>query len=126
MIELKFEGLDRLNRALSKAAAQLPKERLRFLQQEAELLKSRAKLKTPVDTGRLRAAWSSTEPAGEEVAVYNNTEYAGHVEFGHRIVAWGRDTGRVKQGEHFLRDAIDESADNFQRDARQIVARIFK
>lgn len=126
MIELKFEGLDRLNRALSKAAAQLPKERIRFLQQEAELVKGRTKLKTPVDTGYLRNQWSSTAPAGEEVEIYNNTEYAAHVEYGHRIVAFGRDTGRVKQGEHMLRDAIDESADNFQRDARQILARIFK
>ena len=126
MIELKFEGLDRLNHALSKAAGQIPREKLRFLAQEAQLVSGRAKIKTPVDTGRLRAAWQSTEPTGEEIEVYNNTEYAAHVEFGHRQFVFGRDTGKIRQGEHMLRDAIDESVDNFQRDARQILARIFK
>ena len=125
-VEIKFEGLDKLNRALGKAVSQLPVERARFLAQEAELVAGRAKLKTPVDTGRLRAGFFTTMNSGEEAVVANNTEYAGHVEYGHRIVAFGHDTGRVKQGEHMLRDAIDESADQFKNDARQILARIFK
>lgn len=126
MIELKFEGLGKLNRKLTKAAAQLPHEKLRFLAQEAELVKARTKLLTPVDTGRLRAAWSSTEPAGESVTIYNNTEYAPYVEFPHRIVAWGHDTGRIQPGNFMLRDAIDESAASFRADAIRILARIFR
>lgn len=126
MVELKFEGIEKLNRALSKAASQFPRERIRFLQQEAQLVNGRAKLNTPVDTGYLRSQWSSTEPAGDSVSIFNNVEYAPYVELGHRIFAWGRDTGRVKQGEHMLRDAIDQSADQFQTDARQILARIFR
>lgn len=43
---------------------------------------------TPVDTGTLRKAWRITDikKAGTsfEVSVYNNTEYADYVEFGHR------------------------------------------
>ena len=43
---------------------------------------------TPVDTGDLRDAWRITDikKAGSsfEVSVYNNTDYADYVEFGHR------------------------------------------
>lgn len=79
MIELKFEGSKELERALANVAKNFPRERDLFLRQEAELLKGRAKLKTPVDSGRLRAGFESTDVEGDEVTVYNNTEYAAHV-----------------------------------------------
>ena len=126
MIEIKFTGTEELARALARVAKNFPRERNLFLQQEAKLLKGRAKLKTPVDTGRLRNSWDSTEPEGDSITVFNNTEYAIFVELPHRIVAWGHDTGRIQPGNFMLRDAIDESAAQFQADAVKILARLFK
>ena len=43
---------------------------------------------TPVDIGTLRNAWKISNikktGSGFEITVYNNTEYANYVEFGHR------------------------------------------
>lgn len=123
---IKWTGTKELNAALKRINQQFPRERDLFLMQEAELLSGRTKLKTPADTGRLRAGWSRSEPSGGAIDVYNNVEYAPHVEFGHRIVAYGHDTGRVKEGEFMLRDAVDESREHFQVDASKILARLFK
>lgn len=55
----------------------------------AEVL-ARAKLRTPVDTGNLKRAWtvSSITRTGNcyKVIVSNNLEYAAYVEYGHRTV----------------------------------------
>ena len=124
-MRIEFKGADKLARKLREVATKYPRERDLFLKQEAENLLSRVKPLTPSDTGRLRGAWSRTEPAGGNIDVYDNTEYAPFVEFGHRIVAWGHDTGRVQPGAFMLRDAVDDLADNFQADATRILARLF-
>jgi bacteriophage protein of unknown function (DUF646) len=53
----------------------------------AELL-ARTKERTPVDTGNLERTWSisEVEKIGRvyRITVYNNTEYAAYVEYGHR------------------------------------------
>jgi len=124
-MRIEFKGAEKLMAKLKTVASRYPQERDRFLRQEAEILKSRVKPLTPADTGRLRGAWQSTEPAGGSIDVYNNTEYAQYVEFGHRIVAWGHDTGRIQPGAFMLRDALDTCAENFQADATRILARLF-
>ena len=124
-IKVDFEGTKELNAKLKKIVAEYPKERDRFLKMEASLLTGRAKLLTPVDTGRLRNAWKRTAPVGGTVEVYNNTEYAAYVELGHRVKIHGKFTGGVVPGAHMLRDAVDESRMNFQVDAEKILARLF-
>lgn len=54
----------------------------------ARLLR-KAKMRTPVDTGELRRNWNVdfdiTQVGNEyEITVYNATEYASYVEYGHR------------------------------------------
>ena len=124
-MRIEFKGADKLAIKLREVATKYPKERDSFLRMEAENLLGRVKPLTPADTGRLRGAWSRTEPAGGNVDVYNNTEYAKYVEFPHRIVAWGHDTGRIYPGAWMLRDSVDDLADNFQADATRILARLF-
>lgn len=66
------------------------------------------KSKTPVDTGQLRRAWTTTGPsisgAAIEVEIANNTEYAPFVEFGHRT----RGGGGWVPGVHMLTDSLKE------------------
>lgn len=124
-MRIEFDGAKELNQKLKSVAKKYPRERDIFLRGEAELLLGRVKPLTPVDTGRLRYAWQRTEPTGGNIDVYNNTEYAGFVELGHRQFVYGRDTGRVQPGVFMLREAVDECADNFQADATKLLARIF-
>ncbi len=124
-MRIEFDGAKELSQKLKSVSRKYPRERDMFLRGEAEVLLSRVKPLTPVDTGRLRYSWQRTEPMGGSVDVYNNTEYACYVEFGHRVKYFGRYTGNVVPGVFMLREAVDACADNFQADATKLLARIF-
>lgn len=64
-----------------------------------------AKAACPVRTGRLRDSIGH-EVDGDTVRVGSDLDYAGYVEEGHRIVAWGHDTGRFEPPNPFLRPAL--------------------
>ncbi len=64
-----------------------------------------AKGLAPVNTGRLRD--SIDHEVSDQVArIGSNVDYAIDVEEGHRIVAWGHDTGRHKEADPFLKPAL--------------------
>ena len=132
---IRIEGIAGLERKLEEIARKMPEERDHFLMQEAELLKGRAADNTPigkVNGGTLRRNWKRTSPTNGSVEVYNNTEYAAHVEYGHRLKRkgkWLRDSsGKLKfvPGSHMLRDAVDDSKASFQRDAERLLGRLFQ
>ena len=64
-----------------------------------------AKAHCPVDTGRLRDSITH-EVDGDTVRVGSDLDYAAPVEEGHRIVAWGHDTGHYQEPQPFLRPAL--------------------
>ena len=134
---LRIEGAAEFERKLADIGRRFPQARDKFLKQEAELVKGRAALRTPVGKvkgGTLRAAWSRTQPAGGRIEVYNNTDYAAHVEYGHRLKKrktkeWLRDkTGKLKfvPGVKMLEQAIDTTRGTIQADARKILGDLFK
>lgn len=45
---------------------------------------------------------------------------------GHRVKIRGKYTGKVVPGSYMLRDGVEESAGEFQADAKQIIARLMK
>ena len=124
----EFSGLDELIQRLDEAAKKVPDARDKFLAQEAELVRGDAVSLSPVDTGNLRKAWKRSTPDNGRVEVYNNTEYAAHVEYGHRqkvgqyVPAIGK---RLKKpfvpGKHMLRDAVQQRQDSFAEDAEEIL-----
>lgn len=135
---MELSGFDELNRKLERMAKDMPQKRDIFLMQEAELLKKRTKANTPVSTsypghqgGTLREAWKRTAPANGSIDVYNNTEYAAHVEWGHRqkpgrfVPAIGK---RLKKGyvpgKKMLHRGLDELKTSFKEDAEAILASI--
>ncbi|MDO4173715.1 MAG: HK97 gp10 family phage protein [Eubacteriales bacterium] len=65
------------------------------LNQLADIVLAATKSNTPVRSGNLRRNWRRTpvkvKISGNEifVKIYNNTEYAPYVEYGHRIVVKG-------------------------------------
>jgi hypothetical protein len=64
-----------------------------------------AKAACPVRTGRLRDSISH-EVDGDTLRVGSDLDYAGYVEEGHRIVAWGHETGHFEPPNPFLRPAL--------------------
>lgn len=124
----EFSGLDELIQRLDEAAKKVPDARDKFLAQEAELVRGDAVSLSPVDTGNLREAWKRSAPDNGRVEVYNNTEYAAHVEYGHRqqvgryVPAIGK---RLKkpfvEGKHMLRDAVQQRQDSFAEDVEEIL-----
>lgn len=125
---VEFSGLDELIQRLDEAAKKVPDARDNFLAQEAELVRGDAVSLSPVDTGNLREAWKRSTPDNGRVEVYNNTEYAAHVEYGHRqkvgqyVPAIGK---RLKkpfvEGKHMLRDAVQQRQDSFAEDAEDLL-----
>lgn len=66
----------------------------------------------PVDTGNLRRNHKLGEPNANatEIEIVADTDYSLPVHDGHRIVAWGHDTGRYQPANPWLRRAIDRKA----------------
>lgn len=124
MADFVISGFDKLDSALEKLESS-PSKHNAFVAQMAENLIGRTKNLTPVRTGRLRSSWSRTKPVNGRAEVYNNTEYAGYVEWGHRIVVRKNGkkvfTGKTRQGRHMLRDAVKETEANFEADATEIL-----
>lgn len=104
-----------LNRKLASAVKNLPEVSNRFLDMEAEALVTRTKRLTPVRTGHLRGKWHRHKAKNAKATVYNNVEYAGHVEYGHRTRGGGLVSGR-----YMLHKAMGEMNDNFEEDAEAL------
>ncbi|MFV0342757.1 MAG: HK97 gp10 family phage protein [Anaerocolumna sp.] len=85
-----FSGLDEIEKALTQIIEHdYPEEFEKMVIDLAFQLSGEVKLNTPVgETGYLRDNWhvgKITKINGEYyIEVYNNTEYAEHVEYGHR------------------------------------------
>ncbi len=132
MADFVIRGFDKLDAVLSKL--ENPDDTLNKISaQVGETLAGRAKDLTPVDSGRLRNDWQRTTPQDARVTVYNNTEYAAHVEWGHRqnvgqyVPAIGK---KLKQpfveGQHMLRDAVDETNEHLEDDVMEILEELLK
>ncbi len=79
------------------------------------------KRETPVDTGLLRRTWKSEvkKVDGDVIVVMQNaTEYAAHVNNGHRIVIHGKERG-YKPGHHMLEKGIRQYQDIYMKDDLQ-------
>lgn len=137
---IRIEGLWEMERRLQEIARKLPKERDKFLDQEAELLRGRAVSNTPVgkvNGGTLKGAWTKTKPIGGSIEVYNNEDYAAYVEYGHRLKytrgdkrgQWVKDSsGKLKfvPGSHMLREAVEETKTAFHDDAERLLGRLLQ
>jgi hypothetical protein len=61
---------------------------------------------TPVDTGALLAGYRAADtPDGAQVQT--DVHYWKYVEYGHRIVAWGHETGKFQPAQPHVRPAVE-------------------
>ena len=124
----EITGFDQLDAKLQSILDQSLAKRNKFVAQQAELLNGRVKDNTPVDTGTLRNDWHRGRAVKGAATVYNNTHYAGHVEFGHRIRkrggGWAKDKkGRTRfvPGAKMLHKGLVETEQQFKTDAETIM-----
>lgn len=114
---MRLEGLDELLEKLNKIEEQKQIKINRFVAQEGEILKSLVVEKTPVDTGLLREGWKRSRVAQGRTEVFNNTEYANHVEYGHRT----RGGNGFVKGRKMLHRGLLEFSKTYKDHATRVV-----
>lgn len=106
---MKLSGdWEKLAKKLEKLHTDTPQKVEITLKQVAEQTIREVKEETPADTGQLRMGWHRENGNGLKQIIYNNVEYVNHVEYGHRIVYYGKKTNSVVPGVFMLKRTIDK------------------
>lgn len=116
-----FSGFNEFDNTLKQIESQGPKKMNQFVSQEAEVIRGKAQDNTPVDTGHLKGGWKKSRAAKGVVEVYNNVEYAAHVEYGHRVKIAGKFSGGYVKGSKMLHRAMLQAGKTFRDDAAAII-----
>lgn len=125
MRTIKTFGFENIQAELTKISKSIPGATEKFLKQQAQYFKGTVKKVTPKDTGTMQNSWQTTGVKGSMkglyIKVYNNTSYAPHVNYGHRLKRGGKVVGFVK-GRFFLERALK----NFKAKQLEIGTKIIK
>lgn len=106
---MKLSGdWEKLAKKLEKLYTDTPQKVGMTLKQVAEQTIKEVKEETPADTGQLRMGWHRENSDGLKQIIYNNVEYVNHVEYGHRVVYYGKKTNSVVPGVFMLKKTIDK------------------
>ena len=110
-MSFEIEGLDDLIKKLKKGDSEIEKGLSDMVSKLGQSLIGRVKRKTPVGKsyknhtgGTLRRSWHIKKMDKYTVRVYNNTHYAGYVEFGHRT----RGGKSFVEGRYMLTKSLNE------------------
>ncbi len=125
---MELKGFKELDKILDEIKTQAPKSTERFLMLQAEELKKDVKDLTPVDTGTLKNSWQRENGkilTGKKFTqiVFNMTDYAAHVEYGHRI---GRSKTKFVRGRFMLRTAVAMRQIKFYKDLKNFYGGLIK
>ena len=105
---MKLSGdWEKLAKKLEKLHTDTPQKVGMTLKQVAEQTIKEVKEETPADTGQLRMGWHRENGGSFKQIIYNNVEYVNHVEYGHRVVYYGKKTNSVVPGVFMLKKTID-------------------
>ena len=125
---MELKGFKELDKILDEIKTQAPKSTERFLMLQAEELKKDVKDLTPVDTGTLKNSWqreNGKRLTGKKFIqiLFNMTDYAAHVEYGHRI---GRSKTKFVRGRFMLRTAVAMRQIKFYKDLKNFYGGLIK
>lgn len=117
---MELKGFKKFDKILDEIKTQAPKSTEKFLMLQAEELKKDVKELTPVDTGTLKNSWqreNGKRLTGNTFSqiVFNMTNYANHVEYGHRV---GRNKTKFVRGRFMLRTAVAMRQIKFYKDLK--------
>ena len=125
---MELKGFKELDKILEEIKVKAPKSTEKFLMLQAEDLKKDVKELTPVDTGTLKNAWQRengrrlTGKAFSQI-VFSMTDYATHVEYGHRV---GRSKTKFVRGRFMLRTAVAMRQIKFYKDLKNFYGGLIK
>ena len=125
---MELKGFKELDKILEEIKVKAPKSTEKFLMLQAEDLKKDVKELTPVDTGTLKNSWqreNGRRLTGKKFTqiVFNMTDYAAHVEYGHRI---GRSKTKFVRGKFMLRTAVAMRQIKFYKDLKNFYGGLIK
>nr|DAY13138.1 MAG TPA: putative tail component [Caudoviricetes sp.] len=129
---MELKGFKEFDKILDEIKTKAPQATERFLMLQAEEmvgeLKNKNKILTPVDTGLLRDSWqreNGKRLTGKKFTqiVFNMTDYAAHVEYGHRI---GRSKTKFVRGRFMLRTAVAMRQIKFYKDLKNFYGGLIK
>ena len=112
---MAIDGMDDWIKKLETMKKDFPKETEKFLMKKAEETIGNAKRYTPVNTGTLRNSWGRINGGKFKQIIFNNTTYANHIEYGHRVVR-GKKTVGFARGHRMLHKAMNRTKLSFYRD----------
>ena len=116
---MEIRGLDKMMIDLERIEKQFPGQKEKLLKTQATKVRDQAKLLTPVDKGVLRGDWHFKKKTVDELLVYNNVNYAAHVEFGHRTMSGG-----FVPGVYMLKKSINRVESSFETDLREFLRKV--
>lgn len=125
---MELKGFKEFDKILDEIKTKAPQTTERFLMLQAEELKKDVKDLTPVDTGTLKNSWqreNGKRLTGKKFTqiVFNMTDYAAHVEYGHRI---GRSKTKFVRGRFMLRTAVAMRQIKFYKDLKNFYGGLIK
>nr|DAT06678.1 MAG TPA: putative tail component [Caudoviricetes sp.] len=125
---MELKGFKKFDKILDEIKTEAPKSTERFLMLQAEELKTDVKDLTPVDTGILKNSWqreNGKRLTGKKFTqiVFNMTDYAAHVEYGHRI---RKSKTKFVRGRFMLRTAVAMRQIKFYKDLKNFYGRLLK
>ena len=125
---MELKGFKEFDKILDEIKTKTPQATERFLMLQAEELKKDVKDLTPVDTGTLKNSWqreNGKRLTGKKFSqiIFNMTDYAAHVEYGHRI---GRSKTKFVRGRFMLRTAVAIRQIKFYKDLKNFYGRLLK
>ena len=125
---MELKGFKEFDKILDEIKTKAPKSTERFLMLQAEELKTDVKDLTPEDTGTLKNSWqreNGKRLTGKKFTqiVFNMTDYAAHVEYGHRV---GRSKTKFIKGRFMLRTAVSMMQIKFYKDLKNFYGGLIK
>ena len=119
---MEIQGLDKFTKTLNNASNNFEKEANKKLDTIASKLLSKAKLKTPVDTGLLRRSWQTKRLNNLERIVFNNVRYSSFIEYGHRT----RGGKSFIDGVYMLEKSVKEIESELDKEFSIMIDNLFK
>ena len=125
---MELKGFKEFDKILDEIKTKTPQATEKFLMLQAEELKKDVKELTPVDTGTLKNSWqreNGKRLTGKKFTqiVFNMTDYAAHVEYGHRT---GRNKTKFVRGRFMLRTAVAMRQIKFYKDLKNFYGGLIK
>lgn len=117
------KNFDIFEKKLQEIKTTAPNKLSAFMKLQGEDLKRNIKEFTPKDTGTLRNGWHRRTIGKLTQIIYNDVEYALHVNYGHRV---GKNNFKVKRGAYMLQKGLIKRKKIMYIDLQKAFREVFK